>query len=205
MACVAIWPVRADATAVFVSQSPLDGFLESGGSSCHDPYSWVWSAPRAERVLVSTPPDGLCEIGATGCSRRPESLFSAGEMFDSVKAVCGLKSKQYANSAQTGTFDNEACVQAESRVILESLVITIDNSELPRGPACSQEDPSCQSLPPLPTSVEPPVAPAGSGLTAKYELAGTTRQGHRPSEATDELADGVSRRVDRPPTPSIHF
>ena len=200
VALLGLWPVAVDATAVLVSQAVQDVYLESGGTSCHDPYSWVWSASRAERVFVDVDPGRPCEIGASGCHRQPESLLPSSDHFDSINAVCGLKSKQHASSEQSGEFNNEACVQAESRAVLENVMITIDYSDLPRGPACTRDDPRCQSLPPIPASVQPPAAPTASGVTQSPNPLVTVVPGAMAFEADFNLLDGVRRRVERPPT-----
>ena len=182
-----------------MSQAIQDRYLESGGSSCHDPYSWVWTAPRAVRVSVGVDSNRPCEIGAQGCDRQPESLSSAAEAFASIKAVCGLKSKQHASSDQVGEFDNEACVEAESRAALESLLITIDHSEVPRGPVCTRDDPRCESLPPVPASIQPPAAPTASGLTKSQRPLEGAISNTRQIDMDSNLLDGVRRRVVRPP------
>lgn len=194
---VLLWSSSASAA---VSEWPTQ-YLESGGGSCADPMSWVWVAPRAERIELSVESVGLCEIGTSGCDRVPESAPIEG-VFDDVKTMCSLKSQHFEASGALGLFDNEACMKAERRTVIENtMAISLPEppDPGPRGPSCSQTDSQCHSLPPIPVRLEIVSSGSGSGLAGLIEDDEQTEEKSRPVGRFVAPARGVTHRIFRPP------
>ncbi len=196
MVVMLLWSSSA---AAAVSEWPTQ-YLESGGGSCADPMSWVWVAPRAERVEISVHVQGVCEIGTEGCDRVAESA-PTDTVFDDVKTMCGLKSQHFEMSGADGLFDNEACLKAESRTVTENtMAISLpEPAEAPRGPSCSQTDSKCHSLPPIPVRLEIVSSGSGSGLAGLLEDSEQIEERTRPIGRLIAPARGVNSRVFRPP------
>lgn len=196
------WVETAAQTAGEKAETP---YLESGGFGCHDPQSWVWQAPRAERIALDVPIDVPCERGIPGCASTAANAFDPStESPVTAHAVCTLKRAQHNSALAANEFDDKACLQAERVALRESAApLRTRTPEPQRELACSESDPECQSLPPLPGEPTSPKGPTPSadllppdGLASIAPHALWSNEGLRP-------CSGVHRRIDRPPNPTM--
>jgi hypothetical protein len=183
-----------------------DERLASAALGCWDPHSWVWQAPRAERVALASRAawdPATCEIGREGCARQPESALPEGGVnalsYETAALTCALKRAHHEQREGAEPFDAKSCL--ESQMTLWS----VEDLPPPRRPRpfegllCSEQDPACVPMPPLPERAEAPVAPPPAcrpwGLPASRVPVAAT---WRPQDLGEARA-GHWRRVDRPP------
>lgn len=176
-------------------------FLESDLGACSAPYSPLWQAPRAERVVIEGVVTGPCELGTAGCDRRPESLAEADAPSEGAKFLCRLKSEQFDATEVDGEFDAPGCLEAAQAIQIATLAISLPVSEPVRGPLCGHSDPTCRPLPALPTQMMlgSTIAIALVPSAPRFAIVPVPETLDAPPKPGSPLA-GVTRRVDRPPT-----
>jgi hypothetical protein len=179
--------------------------LASSTFGCWDPQSWVWQAPRAERVTLTARPGSadptVCEIGTEGCARRPETTVPdlATSTWEAAALTCDLKRAHHEQRDGAEPFDAKSCL--ESQLTLWSG----DDGPLPARPrpferiVCAEQDPQCVPMPPLPAQPEPPLSPPPATATAPRRPPSVLSNGLRLGDAPGAARPGHRRRVDRPP------
>jgi hypothetical protein len=123
---------------------------------------------------------------------------------DDPQQVCALKHAQHEQSGAEGEFDDKACLRSEhSPALADALLETpAPINDVAPELTCSEDDPSCRSLPPA-SPTQPSYARISAPATLPLAMAWVERLSPRwdPTQL-GEARDGVRRRVERPPSGS---
>jgi len=188
---------HASAVSTDVALEGLHPALESGGMGCFDPQSWVWSAPRAERVALEITWDHPCEIGQPSCDRVAESVVEELTV-DQASQFCALKLAQHEKSESEAPFDNELCLQS-ARELLSIDYTVPEPVDIGWQLVCRESDPECRSMPPVRQPIRD-LTTSPSGVVQFLVVADTRDVDAAWPSDENRPRRGVRRRVDRPPT-----
>jgi hypothetical protein len=173
--------------------------LESGGSVCYDPHSWVWTAARAERIPAWVSPDAPCEIGTVGCERSPGELGVALQGLEEAQQVCDLKRAQLEQQDDLLAFDTKACLRAESTPPAQLLALESVPPAPSNGLVCGDGDATCSSMPLAPHIALEWSTPAPALTAALLGWLANAAESTPGPAAHGRALRGTHRRVERPP------